>query len=361
MNKLALRAIYWMIAIASLVAVSGALAQGARQGIQAVREFAILPDGVRLPEGIAANPATGEIYVGTFDFGPNANKLLRLNRQGQVVAQRDFGAMPLLGLAFHEASGKIYIANVGAGKIQRIAAAFDSATPVEDVASMPHIGPPPAARSEPNPDGSADSTVFGSNSVPAPNALVFDSSGNLYVSDSFQGAIYKIANPAACTATCAVTTVSHDPLLATAGFPPFGANGLALSADQSVLFIANSGDDRVLKLALSSGAVTAFAESINGADGLAFDSQGRLWAAANQNDEVVALNENGRVVARLGRFGGIGKDGAPRGLLFPASLVFLGDEMFVTNTALPLTAAVGDEPEEDVTRFTISRIRVPRR
>jgi sugar lactone lactonase YvrE len=362
MKKVAVRAIYWMlIAFASLAVFGrGALAQDARQQAQPVREFAVLPDGVRFPEGIAANPATGEIYVGTFDFGPNSNKLLRIDRHGHVVAQRDFGAMPLLGLAFHEASGKVYIANFGAGKIQRIAAAFDSATPVEDVASLPHIGAP-APRSEANPDGSTDSLVFGSNSVAAPNGLVFDSSGNLYVSDSFQGAIYKIANPATCTATCAVTTVSHDPLLATTGFPPFGANGLALSSDESALFIANTGDDRVLKLVLSSGAVTVFAESINGADGLAFDGHGRLWAAANQNDEVVALNENGRVVARLGAFGGIGKNGAPEGLLFPASLVFLGDEMFVTNAALALTTAGGDEPEEDVTRFTISRTRVPRR
>jgi DNA-binding beta-propeller fold protein YncE len=348
-----------LIAVASFAAGHrSAIAQDLHHGARApVGEFATLPEGVRLPEGIAANPATGEIYVGTLDFGPNANKLLRFNRQGQLVAQRDFGGTPLLGLAFHQASGKVYIANFGAGKIQRISAAFDSATPVEDVASLPHIGPP-LARTEANPDGSADSIVFGSNSVAAPNGLAFDASGNLYVSDSFQGAIYKITNPGACAPTCSVATVSHDPLLATAGFPPFGANGLALSSDESALFIANTGDDRVLKLALSSGAVTVFAESINGADGLAFDSHGRLWVAANQNDEVVALNANGRVIERVGGFGGIRKNGTPEGLLFPASLVFIGDEMFVTNTALTLTPAIGDEPEEDVTRFTVSRIRV---
>jgi len=31
----------------------------------------------------------------------------------------------------------------------------------------------------------------------------------------------------------------------------------------------------------------------------------------------------------------------------------------VTNLALPLTPAVGDEWEEDVTRWTVSRLRVP--
>jgi sugar lactone lactonase YvrE len=154
--------------------------------------------------------------------------------------------------------------------------------------------------------------------------------------------------------------VSHHPLLATAGFPPFGANGLALSADDSTLYIANTGDDRVLRLDLATRALTVFAESINGADGLVFDGHNRLWVAANQNDEVVALNANGRVIARLGEFEGIRRDGTPEGLLFPASMVIVGDEMFVTNVALPLTAAVGDEPEEDVTRWTVSRIRLPR-
>jgi len=39
-----------------------------------VEQFAVLPDGVRYPEGITANPATGEIYVGTFDSGSNSKQ-----------------------------------------------------------------------------------------------------------------------------------------------------------------------------------------------------------------------------------------------------------------------------------------------
>jgi len=34
--------------------------------------------------------------------------------------------------------------------------------------------------------------------------------------------------------------------------------------------------------------------------------------------------------------------------------------MYVTNLSLPLTAAVGDEPEEDVTRWTIARMKLPK-
>lgn len=330
---------------------------GARKN--AAQRYATLPDGVRFPEGITANPRTREIYVGTFDFGPNPNKLLRFAHNGHLVAERDFGGTPLLGLAFDGVNRKVYIANFGASKIQRIAAGFNSATPIEDVATIPGIGAP-ANRVTGNPDGSSDTIVFGSNSFPAPNALEFDRHGNLYVSDSFQGAIFRINNPASgCAPACTVTTVIHDPLLATAGFPPFGANGLAFNSDDSALFIANTGDDRVLRLDMASHALTVFAESINGADGIAFDKHGRLWVAANQSDEAVALNANGRVIARVGEFEGIRNDGSPKGLLFPASLVIVDDEIFVTNLALALTATVGDEPEEEVSRYTVSRIKLP--
>ena len=320
--------------------------------------FATLPDGVRFPEGITANPASGDIFVGTFDAGSPNNRLLRFDRHGRLEASRSFGTTPLLGLEFND--GKVYIAAVGdfsgtGSRIQRIAANFDANTAIEEVAPIPTLGPL-APRVVPNPDGSTDTITFGSGAR-VPNALTFDRHGNLYVSDSFQGAIFRIDSPAICAPACVAATVAHDPLLATAGFPPFGANGIAFNRDESALFIANTGDDRVLKLDMASGQVTVFAESINGADGLALDERGRLWVAANQADELVALNEHGRVVAKLGDFEGIRKNGTPEGLLFPASLVILGDDIFVTNLALPLTPTAGDEPEEDVRRYTISRLR----
>src|SRR6266508_739642 len=112
-----------------------------------VEQFAVLPDGVRYPEGITANPETGEIYVGTFDFGGTA----------------------LHGLEFDAAHNKVFILNVGASQVQRIAAAFDNTTAVEDVAAIPAIGAP-GARIVGNPEGSSDTITFGSSGFPAPNA-----------------------------------------------------------------------------------------------------------------------------------------------------------------------------------------------
>jgi DNA-binding beta-propeller fold protein YncE len=329
-----------------------------------VDRFAALPDGVRHAEGITANPESGDIYVATFDVpspaNPNRkNKLLRFDRHGELVVSHDFGNTPMLGLAF--ANEQVYIANVGnfAGvesKIQRVAADLTGLT---DVAIIPGIGAPDP-RTVGNPDGSSDTITFGSKAR-VPNAMAFDSKGNLYVSDSFQGAIFKITNPEGCAPNCDVETFSHDPLLATPGFPAFAANGVAVSPDGSALFVANTGDDRVLKLDMGTKKLTILAESLNGADGLAFDDRGRLWVAANQADEIVALNESGRVVARLGEFRGIRPDdGTPNGLLFPASLVIVDNDMFVTNLADAYTEAVGDEPEEDVTRWTVSHSELPR-
>jgi len=345
-----------VFALASMVCAGN----GNPVSCQAALPFATLPDGVSFPEGITANPSTGDIYVSTFDFGGN-NQLLRFRNNGKLVAQKDFGATPLLGLAFNPLDNKVYIANFGASMIQRIPADFTAATPVEEVATIPGIGAPPD-RTVVNPDESVDLIMFGSNSFPGPNALVCNSAGDLFVSDSFQGAIFQIAKAHSCAIPCSVVEIAHDELLATAGFPPFGANGLALNSDESVLFIANSGDDRVLALDLDTATATVsiFAESINGADGIAFDEVGRLWVAANQADQVVVLNQDGRVVFELGAFLGLNKDGSPRGLLFPASLVINGKWVFVTNLALPLTPAVSDEPEEGATAYTVSRIKIPR-
>lgn len=362
MKKKLITVLMTMLFAAGALADDGAGDDGITVRSHAAKHFATLPADLRFPEGIASNPHTGEIYVGTFDGGV-MNAVLRYSKSGHLLARTNFpGITPLLGLAFNPSDNYIYLASVddftvGGSKVQRIPADFDDATPVEDVALLPSVGAPPN-RVVGNPDGSEDIIGFG-NAARVPNALAFNSAGDLFVSDSFQGAIFRIDNAADCTTPCPMATVAHDGLLATAGFPPFGANGLAVNSDDSVLFIANTGDDRILALDLVSGELTVFAESINGADGIVFDDKGNLWVAANQADQVIALNSAGRVIARLGAFLGIRKDGTARGLLFPASLTIVKNKIFVTNLALPLTAGAGDEPEEDVTRYTVSRIKIP--
>lgn len=326
-----------------------------------VERFATLPDDVRFPEGIAANPATGEIFVATFDFGPVSNKLVRLDRNGHVSAMLDFGGTPLLGLEYRD--GNVYILNFGAGSLQRVPASFTSSTVPQTLVTFPSIGSP-GARDEGNPDGSSDHIVFGSSGKAAPNAMVFDAAGTAYVSDSFQGAIFAVPDAATCYPSCTFSVFSHDPLLATAGTPPFGANGLALSPDGATMYIANTGDHRVLAMDMNAAGhpIAVYSISLFGADGLLMN-KGTLWVATNQADQVVALDANGRIAVKAGEFLGVTSDGTPRGLLFPASLVVVNGFMYVTNLALPLTSpptgSATDEPEDFVRHWTISRFRVP--
>lgn len=295
-----------------------------------VVRFATLPPGPGHPEGLAAD-AQGNIYVATFDF-TTTNVIHIFGPNGRLQTTIPLpGAVPL-GLAF-DSSGNLYVANFGGGSVLKFSPPFNSSsTPAATYsvcAGLPTCGL---------------------------NAIAFDTAGDLYVSDSFGGIIFKIDLPGGV-----VSTFVSDELLKPAppphGFPGFGANGLAFSADGATLFVANTADDRILKVNVATKDVAQFAQSINGADGIVFDAQGNLWVAANQADEVVALGPNGRIVDRRGSFDGIGTDGAPKGLLFPASLVISKGSLFVTNLALKLIPPPDDsEPEGDVTTFTVSRI-----
>lgn len=296
-----------------------------------VERFATLPKpGPGFPEGIAADQA-GRIYVSTFDFSTD-NVIHVFGRNGHLQTTISLPGVVPLGLEFDRA-GNLYVANFVGGTVLKFTPPFNSG-------SLP-------AQTFPVCGGAGAGCGL--------NAIAFDAAGDLYASDSFGGNVFKLDLPSG-----AVSTFVADDLLkpGSHGFPPFGANGLAFDAAGKNLYIANTADDRILKYDLAAGSLSVFAESINGADGVAFDRHGRLWVAANQGDEIVALNSKGRVVERLGSFQGVGKDGAAKGLLFPASIVISRGSIYVTNLALALTAAVGDEPEEDVSTYTVSRIRL---
>jgi streptogramin lyase len=321
--------------LALLLPLLAVFPTGAVADFDGVVRFATLPKGgPGFPEGIAADHR-GRIFAATFDFSVG-NVIYVFDRNGKVdeTISLPAGVVPL-GMEF-DRWGNLYVANFGGGQILKYEPPFNS--------------------------GSLPDRTFqvcgGAGAGCGLNAITFDKAGDLYVSDSFGGNVFRIDLPSGT-----VSTFLADDLLKPGnhGFPPFGANGLAFKG--RILFIANTADDRVLRYDPDAvdptPKLTVFTESINGADGIAFDSKGRLWVAANQADEVVALNQSGRVVERVGSFQGVGRDGAAKGLLFPASIVISRGDIYVTNLALPLTGAVGDEPEEDVSTYTVSRFRLP--
>jgi hypothetical protein len=301
--------------------------------------FAVLPDGSTGPEGLTVG-ADGNVYVATFGFNQNGavgglGQLFVFNPEGHLLRQVGIAnsSPHLLGLAFHPTTGALLVIDFGAGKVLTV---------------DPTTG-----------DSSVFMTVTGSSGL---NGITFDSEGNVYVSDSFQGIIWK-TGPGGGAATAWVT----DPLLSTTGIPPFGANGVEFNHAGTILFVDNTGNDTVVQIPVSNGTPgkpSVFVNSINGADGLAVDDQDNLWVAANQSDEIVVVSPSGKLIAKLGDFEGVDDHGLPHGLLFPASPAFSknGEFLYVTNLALDLrvfglTQAVDSQWCAQVRHFTISKIR----
>jgi sugar lactone lactonase YvrE len=264
----------------------------------------------------------GQMFV----FGPHGQLL----RQIDIAGSTTF----LLDLAFHPTTSALLVIDFGAQQILRV----DPSSGASNVfATIP---------------GGANA---------GPNVLTFDDAGNVYISDSFQGKIWRTGPQGG-----AVAEWVASPLLATSGVPPFGANGLAFNRNRSALFVANTGNDTVVRIPVLAGGAAGtpevFVNSINGADGLIIDESDNLWVAANQADEIVVVDPSGRVIAKLGDFNGLDAHGSPRGLLFPASLVRHGEFLYVTNLALDLRLFGLAQPVDaqwaaDVKRHTVARIR----
>ena len=309
-----------------------------------VRTFAVLPPGSSGPEGLEVD-RSGNVYVTGFGFTSGGSAtgqgvLTVFNDRGHLIRQVSVSGSSahLLGLRFHPKTGALLVNDFGAGQVLEVNPQTGSSTVFMTVpASLPH------------PSGAGL------------NDITFDKAGNVYVSDSFQGIVWKTSQTGGVGAIWV-----DDPLLRTTGVPPFGANGLRFNHGETALFVANTGDDTVIKIPVSGGAAgkaTVFANSINGADGLIVDDQDNLWVAANQGDEIVVVDPTGKAIAKLGDFGGAVRNGQPEDFLFPASLRFSGKDLLVTNLALDLRlfnlsfASVDSQWCAQVTRYTISRIR----
>jgi sugar lactone lactonase YvrE len=298
--------------------------------------FATLPAGAAHPEGITVDGA-GNVYVTTFDVtkasGPGA--LFVFSPSGRLLRQVAIAGSSqlLLDLAFHPATGDLLVLDFGSQHVLRV-------DPVSGASSV-------------------FATIPGGASA-GPNVLTFDAAGNVYISDSFQGVIWR-TGPAGGAIAPWVTSS----LLTTSGVPPFGANGLAFNRAGTALFVNNTGNDTVVRIPVvgggAAGTPAVFVNSVNGADGLIIDDDDNLWIAANQADEIVVVNPSGRVIAKLGDFGGVDPQGAPNGLLFPASLVRSGEFIYVTNLSLDLRLFGLAQPVDaqwaaQVTRHTVAKI-----
>ena len=309
-----------------------------------VRTFAVMPPGSSGPEGLEVGPR-GHVYVTGFGFTATGSatgegQLTVFDEEGRLLRQVPVSPSTphLLGLGFHPHTGVLLVNDFGAGQVLAVDPKTGAAHPFITLPALPHPG------------------------GAGLNDITFDHAGNIYVSDSAQGIVWK-APPSGGVATAWI----DDPLLRTSGVPPFGANGLRFNRAGTALFVANTGDDTVVKFPVTGGSPgpgKIFANAVNGADGLLVDEQDNLWVVENQSDDVVVLDPTGKAIGKLGDFGGAVRRGSPTGLLFPASIRFSGRHLLVTNLALDLRLFNPDYTTPDsewcaqVSRYTISAIRI---
>jgi sugar lactone lactonase YvrE len=292
----------------------------------------------------------GNIYVPTFGFNTTGaitgNAVLYvISPGGDIVRQVTIAdsSPHMLGLAFNPVNDFLLVLDFGAGKVLKV-------DPMTGASSVFMVAP-----------------VI--STTPGLNALTFDKAGNVYVSDSFQGVIWKTGPGGG-----AATAWSSGPLLGagTGLTPPFGANGVQFNHAGTILYVADTAYHQIVQIPVnpdgSAGTASILTTGINAPDGIMVDRDDNIWICANQGDEIVVVDKTGKVIAKLGDFGGIDENGIARGLLFPASLDFSkdGSTLYVSNLTLYLPYA-GAEPAIDsawtlqVKGYTVSRLpaRIP--
>ena len=309
--------------------------------------LAVLPDvtpGVPSSvEGLTVGP-DGNIYTPTFGFNTKGAltgnaALFVIAPNGKLVRQVTIAnsSPHMLGLGFNPVNGFLLILDFGAGKVLHV----DPVSGASSVFMTPTMG------------------------GAGLNALTFDKLGNVYVSDSFNGIIWK-TGPNGGTPTI----WSNSSLLGpgTGLTPPFGANGIEFNNAGTLMYVANTAFHQIIQIPVnpdgSAGTASIFITGINAPDGIAIDKHDNLWICANQEDDIIVLDKTGKVIAKLGDFNGIDEKGVVRGLLFPASPAFSkdGKTLYVSNLTLFLPfagaqAAVDSPWTLEVKRYSVAKLR----
>jgi DNA-binding beta-propeller fold protein YncE len=320
-----------------------------------VQTFALIPSGFPMVEGLTVGP-DGKVYSPTFNpTGSPPSQLFTFDPQGHLLKQVNItGSSPaMLGLAVIPGTvNALLVIDFGAGQVLSVDPTNGNASPC--------ITLPQANQ--------------GKSGL---NGITFDAAGNIYISDSFEGIIWRWSPKEGGKLCGEASAWVTDPLLLPfnnnkppQSVPPFGANGIEFNKAGDAMFVANTAIDSIVKIPVTDGTPetpVVFTNSINGADGLMLDSDDNIWVAANQADEIVVVDPTGKAIAKLGDFDGV-KHGVTNGLLFPASPAFSPDGkwLYVTNLELDLrtigvTQSVDSEWAAQVTQHSIARLgaRIP--
>jgi hypothetical protein len=254
------------------------------------------------PEGVAVDKR-GDVFLGLGPLG----EIRKIGRDG---SESTLATIPLPPDAF---PGVLGLAIDAPGNVYAAVSAGDAGT----------TGVYRIAR-----DGSF-SRLPGTGAIGFPNGVTLDKRGNLYVTDTTAGAVWRIPARGG-----AAEPWFQSPLLegdGSAGFGfPIGANGVAYR--HNALIVANSEGARLVHIPIepdgSPGVATVLAEddALYGADGIAADVHGNVWVAVIVQSRIVRVAPSGDIETIAT---------AADGLDFPSQVTFgKTSEMWAVNFAI---------------------------
>jgi sugar lactone lactonase YvrE len=280
------------------------------------------PDAGQLPEGVTVDK-TGNVFVSLSPLG----ELVKVAPGSDVaepfgsISGLQEGDIGLIGLAV-DAPGNVYggvfSVNPDANGVWK----FDRQT------------------------GAAE-RVPGTGAISLPNSIAFDEQGNMYITDSISGAVWRVPEGGSAELW------SEDPLLAgdgSIGFPfPIGANGIAVRENTVYVSMTETGLIVTVPIlpdgSAGEAAVYATLEDENedpiALDGIALDMHGNVYVAVPIANAVLRVNADESVDTLA--------SGEADGLDGPTSVAFgtgEGDRqsIFAVNFSVALGAPLGAGP-----------------
>ena len=202
------------------------------------------------------------------------------------------------GLVF-DSAGNLYVANNGNGVITKFAAGSSTGTTyftqtgaafqgltIDSAGNLyaSAVGTNSILKITAANTGTTYYTGTGTSALNAPNALVFDKSGTLYVGNT------------ASTGTNAdtISAITSSGTFSTFSTGIVVAYGLVFDGTGN-LYAASGGTNNVLKYTTAGGTGAVFAIGLNNPHGAAFDSAGNLYVSNTSTPSIVKISSTGTV------------------------------------------------------------------